>query len=162
VALPSAVTLGSAALVLAAGVGLVAVTSLADEEPAHDSSRTTPSTSEPDPTSPTRTVAPRAPEKTKKPKPDRGQAVPKVFVEVYNNSGITGLAADTAVTLEGAGWSVAATDNWYGSIPDNTVYYPDGMRPAAEKLAKLLDYSRMRPAVSPMQFDRLTVIITSA
>jgi hypothetical protein len=162
-ALPSAVTLGSAALIVAAGVGLVAVSSFADEQPTEESSGTTPSTSTaPATTAPTRTVEPRKPDKTKEPKPDRSNAVPKVFVEVYNNSGITGLAAETAATLEGAGWNVAATDNWYGSIPDNTVYYPDGMRAEAKRLAKLLGYSRLRPAVSPMQFDRLTVIITTS
>ena len=86
--------------------------------------------------------------------------MPKVFVEVYNNSGITGLAADKARALEQAGWNVAATDNWYGDIPANTVYYPARLQGSARDLAKTLHITRTRPAVSPMQFDRLTVIFT--
>jgi hypothetical protein len=85
--------------------------------------------------------------------------VPTAFVEVYNNSGITGLAAQRARVLERAGWNVAATDNWYGNIPDSTVYYPDQLSDQAHRLAKVLDITRLRPAVSPMQFDRLTVIL---
>jgi hypothetical protein len=91
----------------------------------------------------------------------RPDPVPKVFVEVYNNSGVTGLAADKAKILERAGWNVAATDNWYGNIPDNTVYYPAALHRQANRLAKVLQITRLRPAVSPMQFDRLTVIFTS-
>ena len=168
-ALPSAVTLGSAAVIVAAGVGLVAVTSMADEDRSAPSASTTAPQTEP-----TTTPATREPTKPKKadqgdPKDrkqrkdrkERKDAVPKVFVEVYNNSGITGLAAETAATLEGAGWNVAATDNWYGVIPENTVYYPDDMRAEARQLAKVLGYSRLRSAVAPMQFDRLTVIITA-
>ena len=97
--------------------------------------------------------------KPAKPDPD---LVPQVLVEVYNNSGITGLAAEKASLLQGAGWNVGATDNWYGSIPENTVYYPEGLRPDADKLAKALGLDRVQPAVAPMSFDRLTVIFTSA
>jgi len=97
--------------------------------------------------------------KPDKPRPD---VVPEVLVEVYNNSGISGLAADKAAVLQGAGWNVAATDNWYGSIPESTVYYPEALRADAEKLAKTLGVERLQPAVSPMSFDRLTVIFTSA
>jgi len=88
--------------------------------------------------------------------------VPAVLVEVYNNSGISGLAADKAAALQNAGWNVAATDNWYGDIAANTVYYPDGLRLQGSRLAKELRITRLRPSVSPMQFDRLTVIFTSA
>ena len=109
--------------------------------------------------SPSATPEPSMP--TTKPKPtkpaiDKG----KVYVEVYNNSGITGLAATKARQLERAGWNVAATDNWYGNIPANTVYYPARLEDSARDLAKTLHITRTRPAVSPMQFDRLTVIYT--
>ena len=87
--------------------------------------------------------------------------MPDVLVAVYNNTGITGLAAQKAAVLEGAGWKVAATDNWYGSIPADTVYYPPQLHGAAVKLAKVLHITRLRPAVAPMQFDRLTVILSS-
>ncbi len=88
-------------------------------------------------------------------------AVPKALVAVYNNAGIRGLAAEKADLLQGAGWNVAAVDNWYGNIPANTVYYPPGLRRAAHRLAAFLGVHRLRPAVAPMQFDRLTVIFAS-
>ncbi|MBA2574074.1 MAG: LytR C-terminal domain-containing protein [Actinomycetota bacterium] len=211
-ALPSAVTLGSAALVVVAGLGLAAW-SAADERPGRDqgsardsTTASTPkdspgrsalpptdttgspgpqstgspgpqSTGSPDPIADPPRDKPRATEpdgrepdlkphkpktdqasKPDKPKPD---LVPAVLVEVYNNSGISGLAADKAAVLQGAGWNVAATDNWYGDIPESTVYYPDGLRTDAEKLTKTLGVERLQPAVSPMSFDRLTVIFTS-
>jgi hypothetical protein len=84
------------------------------------------------------------------------------YVEVYNNSSITGLAEQTAGTLQGVGWRVVTTDNWYGEIPTTTVYYPAEMRDDARLLADDLDIDRVKRAVSPMSFDRLTVIVTSA
>ena len=160
-ALPSAVTLGSVAFVVAAGIGLAAVASNASEDPASQqpSAHDTP---KPDTTDQQEQDQPKAkPKSDKKPKPDkRPDPVPRVFVEVYNNSGITGLAATKARELERAGWNVAATDNWYGNIPANTVYYPARLEDSARDLAKTLHITRTRPAVSPMQFDRLTVIYT--
>ncbi|MEJ7690333.1 MAG: LytR C-terminal domain-containing protein [Nocardioidaceae bacterium] len=165
-ALPSAVTLGSLAFVVVAGVGFVAVTSSAAED---DSARRAPEVASPSTTAPPSKAPARQQHSTKpdvdrpphrRPKPD--SAVPDVFVEVYNNSGVTGLAADKASFLEGAGWSVSATDNWYGDIPSTTVYYPGRLKPQAARLAKALGVSRLRPAVSPMQFDRLTVIFTAS
>ena len=95
-----------------------------------------------------------------KPKPpavERG----KVYVEVYNNSGITGLAGATANTIAGAGWQVVGADNWYGTIPASTVYYPERLREHAKLLARDLGIGRIMPAISPMRFDRLTVILTA-
>jgi hypothetical protein len=81
-------------------------------------------------------------------------------VEVYNNSGISGLAGSTASRIAGAGWQVVGSDNWYGTIPASTVYYPDRLEEEAELLAKDLGIARLNPAISPMRFDRLTVILT--
>ena len=55
------------------------------------------------------------------------------YVEVYNNSGISGLAGTTAARAQGAGWQVVGSDNWYGTIPASTVYFPaaaQGRRPS--------------------------------
>jgi hypothetical protein len=84
-----------------------------------------------------------------------------VFVEVYNNSGITGLAGTTATRASGAGWNVVGSDNWYGTIPASTVYYPRRLEDAAHALAKDLGIRRLQPAVDPMRLDRLTVILTA-
>jgi hypothetical protein len=155
------VTLGSLAFVVAAGVGLAAVASNASEDPAPKKSAHGPT----DAGAPSTAAKPKADKQTEpehQAKPahhKRPDPVPTVFVEVYNNSGVSGLAADKAHVLERAGWNVAATDNWYGNIPANTVYFPDKLRGQAHQLAKVLHITRLRPAVSPMQFDRLTVIL---
>jgi LytR cell envelope-related transcriptional attenuator len=83
------------------------------------------------------------------------------YVEVYNNSGFSGLAEMAAARLRDVGWQVVATDDWYGDIPQSTVYYPPGLAHDATELAADLDITRTWPAVSPMRFDRLTVILTS-
>jgi hypothetical protein len=90
-----------------------------------------------------------------------GQPVERrtAYVEVYNNSGISGLAGSTAALLQDSGWRVVATDNWYGQIPSSTVYYPRQLEAQARLLARDVGVSRLHPAVSPMSFDRLTVIL---
>lgn len=165
-ALPSAVTIGSAAFVVAAGVGLVAVTSSASADPTRqqpDARQPVTSPADGVPTKLAKTKAPNTSEhKPVKKHRQRPDPVPQVFVEVYNNSGITGLAADQAQVLERAGWNVTSTDNWYGNIPDTTVYFPPTLHEQATELATVLHITRLRPAVSPMQFDRLTVILTNS
>jgi hypothetical protein len=91
----------------------------------------------------------------RQPEPDRD-----AYVEVYNNSGITGLASETAARLQDSGWEVVGADNWYGSIPENTVYYPGRLHDDARVLASDLGIGRLHTAVAPMRFDRLTVILT--
>ena len=84
-----------------------------------------------------------------------------VHVEVYNNSGITGLAGDVAEQASGMGWKVIGSDNWYGTIPASTVYFPDKLKQAAKQLALDLGIKRTMPSVDPMRTDRLTVILTA-
>ena len=62
---------------------------------------------------------------------DRG----KVYVEVYNNSGITGLAGRVGDRATGAGWQVVGSDNWVGTIPASTVYFPQRLKAAGRLLA---------------------------
>jgi len=99
-------------------------------------------------------------QKPRKQKRAEPTSVPQVYVEVYNNTSIDGLAASTAAELQDAGWQVVGVDNWYGDIPASTVYYPDGLSADADQLAEELGISRVRGAVAPMRFDRLTVILT--
>lgn len=84
-----------------------------------------------------------------------------VYVSVYNNSNITGLAGATSQRIVTAGWQVVATDNWYGTIPATTIYYPERLEEAARLLSKDLGIERVIPAVDPMSMDRLTLIVTS-
>ena len=84
----------------------------------------------------------------------------KVYVEVYNNSGITGLAGRVSDRASTVGWQVVGTDNWYGSVPTTTVYYPPRLKAAAKVLALDLGVRRTAPAVGAMKLDRLTLILT--
>ena len=97
------------------------------------------------------------------PKPKKPEPVErnKVYVEIYNNSGITGLAGSTADRAAGVGWQVVGSDNWVGTIPVSTVYFPERLRPAAVLLGRDLGIERLMPAVPPMRLDRLTVILTA-
>ncbi|MBS2939435.1 LytR C-terminal domain-containing protein [Nocardioides sp. J2M5] len=96
---------------------------------------------------------------TPKPKPrlNRGE----VYVEVFNNSGISGLAASTATRATDIGWSVVGEDNWVGNIPTTTVYFPPRLQAAGKQLALDLGITRTMPAVGVMKRDRLTVILTT-
>ena len=100
----------------------------------------------------------KEPKPTKAPEPavERG----KVYVEVYNNSAVTGLAGRVAQKAGNVGWQVVGADNWYGTIPTSTVYYPKKLERAAKLLALDLGIERTAPAVEPMRMDRLTLILT--
>jgi LytR cell envelope-related transcriptional attenuator len=116
--------------------------------------------STPSPTATPTSSAPSMP--TAKPKPSKPAIVKgEVYVEVYNNSGISGLAGRVAATATQAGWKVVGSDNWYGTIPASTVYYPPKLQRAARALALDLGIRRTVPAIDPMKLDRLTVILTS-
>jgi len=111
---------------------------------------------------PTQTPSPsqepiEKPEKETPPPVDRGET----FVMVFNNSGITGLAGQVGGTVSEAGWQVAGTDNWYGSVPATTVYFPPQLERAARQLSLDVGVDRVQPAVDGMGSDRLTVILTA-
>jgi hypothetical protein len=157
VALSSAVALVSAVAVVLAGAAFMA-TGGAAEEPAHRARPAATLTTTAPASVPPATKAPKPVLKKKKPKPAvrRGDTL----VEVYNNSGIRGLADRTSKRASGAGWNVVGSDNWYGTIPASTVYYPARLARAAKLLAHDLGIERLKPAIAPMRFDRLTVILT--
>lgn len=85
----------------------------------------------------------------------------KVDVVVFNNSNIKGLAGRTAARAHRLGWKVVGQDNWYGTISTSTVYYPTQLKRPAKLLAHDLRIHRVMPSVTPMQTDRLTVILTA-
>jgi hypothetical protein len=159
VVFPSPVVMLSVLAVAMAGVAYVATQS---EAPAERQVTTVaqPEKEQPSEAPPPRQKLPRGePPTIKKAEPvvERG----KVYVEVYNNSGITGLAGRTADQASGAGWQVVGSDNWYGTIPASTVYYPERLKAAAKVLALDLGIGRVVPAIEPMDLDRLTVILTA-
>jgi hypothetical protein len=162
VAFPSPVVLLSLLAVVMASVAFLAtrdtgasereITPVAQPEPAASSSAT--------PRAVPTTPAPLEKKKQKKEKKEPAVQRGQTSVVVFNNSGITGLAGRVAAKASAVGWQVAGSDNWYGTIPTSTVYYPPAMKKAADQLALDLGIARVQPAVAPMSFNRLTVILT--
>ena len=158
-ALPSSLAVLSTVAVVVAGV--VFFTTSPDEKPAGQTRPVATSpTAAPTSTAPEPTVTEEPAKKPRKVKKKPAVQRAKVYVEVYNNSGISGLAGQTATRASDAGWQVVGSDNWYGTIPASTVYYPPRLEAAARLLGKDLRINRLRPAVAPMRLDRLTVILT--
>jgi hypothetical protein len=160
IALSSPLAMLSLAAVVLAGVAFVSTNGNRPEAP-QEAARTVTAVPSPAPTETARQPVTKK-KKVEKKKPKR-EVVRRgdVYVEVYNNSGIAGLAGSTANRIAGAGWQVVGSDNWYGTIPASTVYYPERLCEEARLLAKDLGIERTRPAISPMRFDRLTVILTT-
>jgi len=159
-AMSSPVALLSVGAVVLAGAAFVATSGHEDEPATRPAAAARPATATatPAPTPTSTAPAPVVKKKpTKKPVVRRGGT----YVEVYNNSGISGLAGSTAARAQGAGWEVVGSDNWYGTIPASTVYYPARLHAQARLLGKDLGISRLKPSIAPMRGDRLTVILTS-
>ncbi|WP_114422385.1 LytR C-terminal domain-containing protein [Nocardioides houyundeii] len=158
VAFPSPLVMLSIIAIAMAGIAFVAT----KDRPAEERRVETVSRAEEPAVDPTVTEppAPEVPEVTPTVEPEPVIERGKVYVEVYNNSGIRGLAASTAAKVSGAGWQVVGSDNWYGTVPGTTVYFPKRLKAEAELLALDLGVQRVQPAVSPMKLDRLTVILT--
>ena len=159
-AMSSPVALLSVGAVVLAGAAFVATSGHEDEPATRPAAAARPATATatPAPTPVSTAPAPVVKKKpTKKPVVRRGGT----YVEVYNNSGISGLAGSTAARAQGAGWEVVGSDNWYGTIPASTVYYPARLHAQAKLLGKDLGISRLKPSIAPMRGDRLTVILTS-
>jgi hypothetical protein len=115
-------------------------------------------------TTPTRSATPSqspAPSATATPKAEP-QPVKRAEtnVVIFNNTRVKGLAGRLAAKADGAGWNVVGTDNWVGTVDGTAVYYPPKYKRAAQELGYDLGIKRLKPAQDPMQFDRLTVILT--
>ena len=150
VVFPSPVVILSAIAVAMAAVAFVVTRDSAPQE------KEITTISQPQVESPTADPTPTEPAKPPKPEVDRG----KVYVVVFNNSNVTGLAGRVAARAGQIGWQVVGSDNWYGTIPASTVYYPKRLERAGKLLALDLGIQRTAPAVDPMRLDRLTVILT--
>ena len=156
VAFPSPVALLSVLAVAMAGIAYVATQG---EEPTEREVTAVARPSEPEPR-----VDPDAKQKLPKGKQQpikRKVTRGDVYIEVYNNSGITGLAGRYAGTATDVGWQVVGSDNWYGTVPGSTVYYPARLEAAGKLLALDLGISRLVPATGSMRLDRLTVVLTA-
>jgi hypothetical protein len=149
VAFPSPLVMLSVIAVAMAGFAFVATRT-------DQGNRSLETVSQPE-TSPTTSAPPVVVRQPRPPAVKRNE----VNVEVYNNSGVGGLAGRTATKASTVGWNVVGSDNWVGTIPASSVYYGPRLEAAAKLLGKDLGISRIRPAVAPMRPDRLTVILTA-
>lgn len=162
--LPGWVIVGSALVCLAAAVFLGALllgggdgTDTAGDQPTVTTLPPTTAPATTPTTQPTKTPAsePTTAATTKPP-----AAAPRnIGVSVLNQTPTPGLARSIAAKVTAAGWQVVGTGNWHGAVPETTAYYPPGFEAQAEQLAKDLDFGRVRPSVSPMKTDRLTLIL---
>ncbi len=161
VAFPSPVAMLSIVAVAMAGIAYVATQ---DDEPTEREVATVarPATEEPS-AEPTKKQDRAAQQQQKKKAKDKAPKVVRgeVYVEVYNNSGITGLAGRYADTAADVGWQVVGEDNWHGLVPASTVYYPRRLEAAGKQLALDLGVGRTMPAAGSMRLDRLTVVLTA-
>ena len=155
VVFPSPVVILSVVAVAMAGIAFVMTRDGAPEDK-QISTVSQPETT-PTPTAAPTTTKPTKPTKPPLPEVDRS----KVYVVVFNNSNVTGLAGQVAAKATQIGWQVVGSDNWYGTIPASTVYYPQRLERAGKLLALDLGIQRTAPAVDPMRLDRLTVILTA-
>ena len=150
VALPSPLVMLSVIAVAMAGIAFVSTRS-------DQGDRSLETVSQPETSAPPTSAPPVVTKHPKRPVIKRNE----VNVEVYNNSGVKGLAGRTATKASTVGWNVVGSDNWLGTIPAPTIYYGPRLEAAAKLLGKDLRISRIRPAVAPMRPDRLTVILTA-
>ena len=129
VAFPSPVAMLSVIAVAMAGIAYVATQG---GEPTEREVTTVaqPSTKEPAADPVDRQKLPKSKQRPIKREVTRGD----VYVEVYNNSGISGLAGRYAGTATDVGWQVVGSDNWYGTVPGSTVYFPARLESAAKLL----------------------------
>ncbi|ROR92465.1 LytR cell envelope-related transcriptional attenuator [Nocardioides aurantiacus] len=148
---------------LALSISAVAMAGLVflanDPDEAGRPEQVTPAVTEPSPTpsaSPTPSSTPTA-KPTKKVQPVKPA---ETYVVVYNNTRTTGLAGTVAGRAKAAGWNVVGSDNWYGTVDGTTVYFPPRLKAAGKALGRDLGITSVKPAEEPMQFDRLTVILT--
>lgn len=131
-----------------------------DEEPSSGTTSATAPARTPEPSAPAETPEPdESPEPTEA-TPTAPDADRTAKVSVLNNSGIAGAARTFSGRVTAAGWPLGGVGNWTGSIGANTVYYPPGLQAQAEMLAADVDIERIRPSVSPMRTDRLTIILS--
>nr|MCW2728501.1 hypothetical protein [Aeromicrobium sp.] len=123
-----------------------------------------PSEAEPTEPEPARSSETPAPEKTT-PEPTASTPTAPVtqrtaIVSVLNNSGIGGAARTFSGKVAQAGWQLGGVGNWTGAIDGNTIYYAPGLQQQAQLLAGDVGIQRVRPAVTPMRMDRLTIILS--
>lgn len=164
--LPSPVVLFSIVVLAVAAIAFVTTRDSGSDEReiTQTSQESTPSgtASEEESDAPSDGASEPSDEPTRKPKPPIQKD--QVGVTVFNNTATAGLAGEVLAQVDQIGWNGLVADNWYGSVPATTVYYPEGMKREGRQLALDLGIQRVLPADadSDMSTENLTVILTGA
>lgn len=133
---------------------LASRSTLNKQSPSSSPSPVSTAPSQPSPSS----TPPPSPTPTASATPTSVAAAPEL--DVLNDSRITGLAARAAATFRSAGWDVAATGNFRGAdVPQTTIFYPDGEKAPADRLAAQFGIHRLLPAPSGLSSAHLTVVL---
>lgn len=81
-------------------------------------------------------------------------------VGIANQTSVGGLAEVAQQRLEEGGWEVPAIGDFNGTVPETTVYYPEGMQEAAEALAaQFPEIGRVQPSFEGLNQSRLVVVL---
>lgn len=81
-------------------------------------------------------------------------------VGIANQTDVEGLEEQARETLEEGGWEVPAVSPFEGTVPETTVYYPEGQEEAAEALsAQFPEIGRVQPTFEGVNTSRLVVVL---
>lgn len=81
-------------------------------------------------------------------------------VGIANQTSVAGLAEQAQQRLQEGGWEVPAVSDFNGTVPETTVYYPEGMQEAAEALAaQFPEIGRVQPTFEGLNPTRLVVVL---
>jgi hypothetical protein len=125
---------------------------------------TEPPATEPPPTEPPPTDAPTGdPTGDPEDEPDEPVTADPDVVEplgVLNQTDEPGLEEQASERFQEGGWEVAAMSEFTGTVPETTVYVPEGMEEAADALvAQFPEIGRVRPTTEPFNDTRLVVVL---
>jgi hypothetical protein len=82
-----------------------------------------------------------------------------IDVTILNATRTKGLARQVSARVAEAGWTVRSVGNWRSAAAESTVHFPHGHKAEARLLAKDLGIDAVRPLVTGMRTDRLTVVL---
>jgi hypothetical protein len=143
------------------------VSSVVQDPPSASAPATVPTTAAPPTTAPPAAPPPAAappasaPPASAPPTPSQSVDPARPEVVVLNQSVAGPAAKDAADRLRRAGWKVARTDDFSGTVRRTTVYYPSGEERAARQVAKVLPgKTRILPRFSTLSDTRVTVVLT--
>lgn len=79
---------------------------------------------------------------------------------VLNQTDEPGLEEQASERFQEGGWEVAAMSEFTGTVPETTVYVPEGMEEAADALvAQFPEIGRVMPNVEPFNDTRLVIVL---